>query len=443
MTKVQDLKKQLNTAYGAIQAFDAEFRADGFTPSPEWQAKFDAAADDFDRIKAELDTAVKLEKITAAAQDPARAAVGRPMPQGGGTAAYAENFAQTSLALAGFIRGARATQEEREALTAMQCGDGVFNFNLFPEAEARSLQEHVRHGDRHGFFQALSGLTGSTGGFTIGLDQSMLGQLEVAMQEFGGVLNVATIHRTDGGAPMPLIEVNDLDNIGYIVGEDEPTEDDEINFSRTVLHAYRASSKLIPIPATLIEDSARNINADVGSLLGQRLGRLIDKLATVGSGAAEPTGFLNKIGEATIEPTSADAVDELHDLVFAVKNPHRAVGQLMMRDETLREARKLRDAEGRLLWQPSLQAGMPSSLLGYAVLTNEWLPEASNGQHTVCFGNWSKVHIRIARQVELKTDYVMRRDRYELVAYLRFDSNVSDAGVGAIKKATIDFSPTS
>jgi HK97 family phage major capsid protein len=66
----------------------------------------------------------------------------------------------------------------------------------------------------------------------------------------------------------------------------------------------------------------------------------------------------------------------------------------MMHDLVLKEVRKLKDEDKRPLWEPSLQAGAPSSLLGSpVVVNNDMASSVATGAKTVLFGNLAAAYV--------------------------------------------------
>jgi HK97 family phage major capsid protein len=56
----------------------------------------------------------------------------------------------------------------------------------------------------------------------------------------------------------------------------------------------------------------------------------------------------------------------------------------------------MKDSYGQYLWQPSLQAGQPDRLLGYAVGTWEDLTNTADG-FPVAFGDFSRAYLLVGR----------------------------------------------
>lgn len=106
-------------------------------------------------------------------------------------------------------------------------------------------------------------------------------------------------------------------------------------------------------------------------------------LQALNTGSA--TGFLPS--DAAIGRGSADV---LVDVVYALKAAHRAGAQWLAPKLTYAVVRKLKDAEAGYVWQPSLQAGVPATLLGYPAQESEAMPAMASGAFIMAFGNFKK-----------------------------------------------------
>ena len=60
----------------------------------------------------------------------------------------------------------------------------------------------------------------------------------------------------------------------------------------------------------------------------------------------------------------------------------------VMHRTTLAQVRKMLDSTGQPIWQPSVIAGTPSTLLGYNVFTTDAMPTFAADANIIAFGNW-------------------------------------------------------
>ena len=156
---------------------------------------------------------------------------------------------------------------------------------------------------------------------------------------------------------------------------------------------------------------------DVGAFLAEQTSRLFAQMEGAaivsGNGTAQPTGFLNGTTVTTDDDASpqrseevleyigagvsplAVSYDGLVDLMTAVHEGYLASPNCawVMRRATLAVVRKLKDSTGQPLWQPSMQAGQPSLLMGYPVYTSEAMPAYSAGNDVIAFGDWNSAYL--------------------------------------------------
>jgi HK97 family phage major capsid protein len=94
---------------------------------------------------------------------------------------------------------------------------------------------------------------------------------------------------------------------------------------------------------------------------------------------------------------ATDPGDSLMDLIYAPKQAYRNNGKFLMNRTTLGELRKLKDANGNYLWQPSLQAGVPSTLLGFPVIESEDMAGIGIGSLSIAFGDFERGYLIVDR----------------------------------------------
>ncbi|KJV38192.1 phage major capsid protein [Acinetobacter brisouii] len=89
--------------------------------------------------------------------------------------------------------------------------------------------------------------------------------------------------------------------------------------------------------------------------------------------------------------------DGLLNLIYATRKAYRNGALFMMTNLTQAKVRKFKDSEGNYLWQPGLQLGQPSTLLGYGIEENEDMPEVAADEMPVLFGNFKRAYLIVDR----------------------------------------------
>lgn len=138
-----------------------------------------------------------------------------------------------------------------------------------------------------------------------------------------------------------------------------------------------------------------------------------------------PTGVAAAISDGTHA-----AFDPLITLVQSLKAGHRTGAAWQMNSLTAGAYRKVKDENGQYIWQPSLQVGQPNTMLGYAVVENEDMPDIAANAYAVAFGNWKRGYT-IADRVGVQ----VLRDPYTNKPYVGFYTTKRVGGMVADSEA--------
>lgn len=288
--------------------------------------------------------------------------------------------------------------------------------------------------------RAMSAVLGTAGGFVCPPEFQQ--SIEMGMKDFTGVLAAgATVLTTGTGNDLPYPTMNDTTVEGEQVEENAAVTESNPTFGMTTFKGFTFSSKLVLLPIQLLQDSAVNIEQIVGGILGERLGRILNRRFTVGTGANQPQGIVTG---STLGKTAASATaltyDELVDLQHSVDVAYRNQGcAWMYHDSTFAALRKLKDSDGRPIWQPAASSGMaagsPSTLLGDPYQVNNHMPQMTTGQKSVLYGNFRKYIVRAIRGITLVrlTERYAERGQVGLFAFTRRDGRAIDPGTNPIK----------
>lgn len=286
-------------------------------------------------------------------------------------------------------------------------------------------------------------LTTTEGGYTVAEDFS--GALERSLLAFGGMRQVSTVRRTSTGADLPWPTMNDTSNKGAILNEATTIGSSvDPTFGVVTFKAFKYSSKPILISSELLQDSAFDLAAEIGTALGTRIGRIQNDHFTTGGGTTLPKGVVVSSGEGE-EAASQTAIvaDELVNLLHSVDPAYRTNAMFMMHDTILATIRLLKFSIGAdqvgYVWQGSFQNGLPDRILGYPYVVNQSMSSALTiGEKIVLFGDFSKYVIRDVADVRLVRldERYADLDQVGFVAFLRSDGQLLDAGTDPVKHLT-------
>ena len=169
-----------------------------------------------------------------------------------------------------------------------------------------------------------------------------------------------------------------------------PESDD--SFGQVTISAYKLGT-IIKVSEELINDSVFDIESYIATEFARRIGAKEEAAFFTGDGSGKPLGILAATGGAQVGVTAASATalscDEVIDLYHALRSPYRKDAVWLTNDATIKAIRKLKDGNGQYIWQPSLVAGTPDTILSRPVKTSSCMPEIASGAKTLAFGDFS------------------------------------------------------
>jgi len=285
--------------------------------------------------------------------------------------------------------------------------------------------------------RAAQTVTTSGGGYMIA--RAFSNEVERAMLYYGGMLQTGRVIDTDTGAPLDWPTFDDTANTGRLLSINTTVTNTAITFGTLQLDAYKYSSDSVLVPVELAQDSAFDMNSLVGSVLGERLGRILNNHLTVGTGSSQPNGVITAattgVTGATGQTTSV-TFDNIVDLVYSVDRAYRTGAKFMMNDSSVKVIRKLKDGDGKPIWNVgSPMAGEPDTLLGYPIVVNNDVAAMGTSAKSIAFGDFSKYLIRRVKDITLLRLNERYADAHQVgfIAFARFDGDLVDAGQHPVK----------
>ncbi|GHU48791.1 hypothetical protein FACS1894127_0210 [Clostridia bacterium] len=170
----------------------------------------------------------------------------------------------------------------------------------------------------------------------------------------------------------------------------------DVTFGQKTLDAFKLTDQ-IKVSTELLQDSMFDLEGYLSDEFARALGVAEEQAFIAGTGSGQPTGIFRATGGADIGTTAAGqtaiAFDDVVNLIHALKSPYRRNAIFLTHDATVSAMRKLKDANGQYLWQPSLQAGQPDRLFGYPLHTSPYVPTLAAGALSIAFGDFSNYWI--------------------------------------------------
>jgi len=439
---VEKRVKEAADARSILDAADKEKRK----LTPEEDQRWNAHIAEVDKLAERIDRAERAEREERQAGierelETSRGRITEPNPIAKGTPRNQPTAEERGLAFRAWAKVPVADEfphSEEELNAVERCGLDLRR----KQVTLRLLPQQPRSADQieKGLEKRAQGVaTGAAGLFTVP-DEAMR-PLEVALLAFGGMRTKATVLRTATGADLPIPTVNDTTNKGVILAENTGAAEQDLVFAQIVLKSFKYSSKMLKVSVELMQDSAVNLAEFVGQALGERLGRILNDHFTTGAGTTEPKGIVIEATSAfTAASATAVTTDELLDLQYSVDLAYRSNpgAAYMFNDTSAAKIRKLKGGDGQYIWQPSILAGQPDTLLGHAVVINQSMPAMTTGQKAVLFGDIGKYWIRDVMDITLLRldERFAEAHQVAFLAFSRHEGRLINAGTNPVKVIT-------
>ncbi|MGC5330990.1 phage major capsid protein [Micromonospora sp. DT62] len=286
--------------------------------------------------------------------------------------------------------------------------------------------------------------TAASGGNTV--PTSFYHRLMVHAVESSGVLQAGPfILNTSSGENLEIPKTT-AHSTATLVGEAAAIPESDPTFGKVTLGAYKYGL-LLQVSRELASDTGVDLEGYLAKQAGQALGRKFGEHLVSGTGTNQPRGLMTDATVGVTGPTGTatgfgtqntvgQGGDLLIDLYHSVISPYRASPSCgwLMRDSTAAALRKLKNSQGDYIWQPSLVAGQPDTILGKPVFIDPNMPAVGAGNKSILFGDLSAYFVRLVGGVEFvrSDEYAFNTDMITYRAIMRGDAALVDL-TGAVK----------
>lgn len=162
-------------------------------------------------------------------------------------------------------------------------------------------------------------------------------------------------------------------------------------FGQIALSAYKVGTA-IKISEELLNDSVFDLPSYIAKEFARRIGAKEEEAFFIGDGKGKPTGIFAATGGAESGATTSTAnitFDDVLELFYSLRSPYRKKAVWVLNDSTVKALRKLKDSTGNYIWNPSVQAGVPDTILNRPYYTSSYVPEIKAGAKCLAFGDFS------------------------------------------------------
>lgn len=250
----------------------------------------------------------------------------------------------------------------------------------------RAFWKHMRNRGDFEVRNALTIGTDSEGGYLV--PDEFERTLIEALEEENIMRQLAKVITTSSGdKKIPVVASK---GTAAWVDEEGAIPEDDDAFGQVSIGAYKVAT-MIKVSEELLNDSIFNLESYIAREFARRIGAKEEEAFLVGDGSGKPAGIFDDTHGGEIGVTTSTAnikMDEIFDLFYSLKSPYRKRATFITNDATVKEIRKLKDGQGQYLWQPSVKAGEPDTLLNRPVRTSAYVPTIEPGAKVIAFGDF-------------------------------------------------------
>ena len=215
------------------------------------------------------------------------------------------------------------------------------------------------------------------------------------------------------------------------LGVPADTNDGGIGRVRIPVHELYAQPKATQ---KLLDDAIVNVEEWLTNKIADKFARAENNAFIVGDGIGMPRGFTTYTANTTDDATrawgalqyvptgvngafaSSNAADCLFDLVHKLRVGYHPKASFIMPRAVADMIRKFKENTTQAyIWQPGLQQGVPSTLLGFPITLGEDMPAVATGSYSLAFGNFEEGYTIVDRQ-----GLRILRDPYTGAPFIKF-----------------------
>ena len=221
--------------------------------------------------------------------------------------------------------------------------------------------------------------------------------------ELDPIRQLATVETISTDALLFVSDWNDF-SAGWVGETQSRPETDSANLGMEKIVAQEMYAKP-HASQQLLEDSTLDIEAWISRKLTDRFGRLEGTAFVTGDGVEKPRGILTytsgtakgEIEQVNMGNASLLTADGFYDVKYTMKEQFIELGTWLLNRTTVQAALKLKDGEGRYIWEPSFQAGQPATILGAPTRMSTSVPAVAANALSVVYADFRQAYTIVDR----------------------------------------------
>lgn len=289
--------------------------------------------------------------------------------------------------------------------------------------KATDFADFVRKGTEDFSKKSLSGQTEAGGGYLI--PYPVVQMINQSISSFSVIRQLAANTTINSDSLDLLLEKTEAE-AGWVAetAERNETGTPELAKIRIPVHQIYAKPR---VSQKLLDDASINIDQWISDRIADKFAKIENLGFLFGDGNGKPRGILTaetcglnteEWGKVSMLSTGAAddlaSPDQLLEVVYSLKSKYLPGAVWIMPRSIAFKIAQLKDKQGQYIWQQSLNAKQPNTLLGYPVYLCDDMVR-SEMPHRILFGN-----IKEAYQVVDRAQMSLLRDPFSAKPYVEF-----------------------
>ncbi|HJD60222.1 MAG TPA: phage major capsid protein [Rickettsia endosymbiont of Omalisus fontisbellaquei] len=261
------------------------------------------------------------------------------------------------------------------------------SINIEDQEQKNSFINYVRKGEDNGLMQKSS-LNSSTEAGGVLILQTLYNSIITEINARSPMRGLASIETISTNA-LDIISEDGKFSSGWI-GEVEAREETpaaKLKQQRIFVHELYAQPKA---SQALLDDATIRVENWLGERLRDSFVKMENNAFINGDGIKKPRGILSPDHDKIEKVKMGNKItaDGLLDFINSLKEEYLANATLLMNRITLSEVQKLKDNQGRFIWQQSLSDSFKQTIFGVPVVCSSDMPPIDKKGNSIAIGDF-------------------------------------------------------
>ena len=275
--------------------------------------------------------------------------------------------------------------------------------------------------DLNKFLRFLKGET--TTGDPFLLPENVNNEINAAVKQRSVIRAISNVAYTANDSFSVILDSDNLSVSGWVDNTNIAKDQERNVIPSKSIKLHELFVKVI-VPQSTIDDASVSVEEFIKNKLIVEIAKMENKAILNGTGNNEPFGLLNARFQEEKAPNEEVVqcvrgnldVDTLYSLLESLHSSYVVNAHWLMSRNVANAVRNFKDESGRMLWQSSIAAGIPDTLLGYPVAICDDMPIASNTQRPVIlFGDFYSAY-----QIVEKSATKLIKDSFSIKPMVEF-----------------------